>query len=433
MIRIFKLILLLILISGCSFKDTTGYWTNEKELSKSESNFKPLFENNERLLKEFNPNYKIKLDDSLIGSIQYNTLDNNDGYVKYNGNLEKISKYNFSKISDYNKFEPDLIFHNNGIIFFDNKGNILSFDNKSKLLWKKNNYSKSEKKLNPLISMQSNKNYLIAADNLSKYYALDMRNGKVLWSKSHEAPFNSQIKIYKDKFFILDLNNNLNCFSLKDGSKIWNFNTEKPFINSLKKLSIVIDDEFVIFNNSLGDITAVNIESGILEWQVSSFNSDNLNEIISLKTSNLIIDNKRILFSNNKNIFYSIDSKTGNINWRQQVVSHIKPAVIGDLLFTISNNGYLFLIDKNRGNIIRINDLFKNFKPKIRKKMMPTGFVLNSKNLYISTNIGKLLVVNIEDASVKDIIKISNEKISRPFPHNQNLFLIKSNSIVRLN
>jgi hypothetical protein len=91
------------------------------------------------------------------------------------------------------------------------------------------------------------------------------------------------------------------------------------------------------------------------------------------------------------------------------------------------------LIDKNRGNIIRINDLFKNFKPKIRKKMMPTGFVLNSKNLYISTNIGKLLVVNIEDASVKDIIKISNEKISRPFPHNQNLFLIKSNSIVRLN
>ena len=433
MIRIFKLILLLILISGCSFKDTTGYWTNEKELSKSESNFKPLFENNERLLKEFNTNYKIKLDDSLIGSIQYNTLDNNDGYVKYNGNLEKISKYNFSKISDYKKFEPDLIFHNNGIIFFDNKGNILSFDNKSKLLWKKNNYSKSEKKLNPLISMQSNKNYLIAADNLSKYYALDMRNGKVLWSKSHEAPFNSQIKIYKDKFFILDLNNNLNCFSLKDGSKIWNFNTEKPFINSLKKLSIVIDDEFVIFNNSLGDITAVNIESGILEWQVSSFNSDNLNEIISLKTSNLIIDNKRILFSNNKNIFYSIDSKTGNINWRQQVDSHIKPAVIGDLLFTIFNNGYLFLIDKNRGNIIRINDLFKNFKPKIRKKMMPTGFVLNSKNLYISTNIGKLLVVNIEDASVKDIIKISNEKISRPFPHNQNLFLIKSNSIVRLN
>ena len=325
MIRIFIFLLLLILISGCSFKDTTGYWTNEKELSKSESNFKPLFENNERLLKEFNTNYKIKLDDSLIGSIQYNTLDNNDGYVKYNGNLEKISKYNFSKISDYNKFEPDLIFHNNGIIFFDNKGNILSFDNKSKLLWKKNNYSKSEKKLNPLISMQSNKNYLIAADNLSKYYALDMRNGKVLWSKSHEAPFNSQIKIYKDKFFILDLNNNLNFFSLKNGSKIWNFNTEKPFINSLKKLSIVIDDEFVIFNNSLGDITAVNIESGILEWQVSSFNSDNLNEIISLKTSNLIIDNKRILFSNNKNIFYSIDSKTGNINWRQQVVSHIKP------------------------------------------------------------------------------------------------------------
>ena len=431
--NILKLLLLLFFISGCSLKDTTGFWTNENEIRKVESNFKPLFKNEERLLKEFNKDFKIKLDTSLLKNDNSTSLNNNDGYTRYKGNLKKIFKYNFSKIKDYNKLEPDLIFHDNGIIFFDNSGNILNFDNNSKLIWKKNIYLKNEKKIKPLLSMQNNKNYLIIADNLSKYYALNIKNGEIIWSKSHQSPFNSQIKIYKDKFFILDLNNNLICFSLKDGSKIWNFNTEKPFINPLKKLSIVIENNLVIFNNSLGDITAVNIESGALEWQISTHNSDDLNEIISLKTSNLIIDENKIFFSNNKNVFYSVDLNTGNINWKQNISSSVKPAVIGDLLFTISDNGYLFLIDKNRGNIVRINDIFKNFKPKVKKNLVPTGFILDANNLYVSTNFGKLLIVNIENASTKEILKIGKGKLSRPFVKNQNLFLIKDNAIIKLN
>jgi outer membrane protein assembly factor BamB len=430
--KIFKLIFIIAFISACSFKDTTGFWSNEKNLEK-EVNFKPLFENNERLLKEFNNNFKIKLDPLLIKFDPLDKNDNNDGYVTYKGNLKKISKYSFSKIAAYNRLEPDLIFHNDKIIFFDNRGTILKFDENSKLIWKTNNYSKSEKKINPLLSMQNNKDHLIIVDNLSKYYALNIKSGKILWSKNHLSPFNSQIKIHKDKFFVVDLDNNLICFSIKDGKKIWNFSTGKSFINSLKKLSVVINENLVIFNNSLGDITAINIESGMLEWQISTQNSDNLNEIINLKTSDLLVDERKIYFSNNKNMFYSIDLKTGNISWIQQIKSNIKPAIIGDLVFTISESGYLFVIDKNKGNIIRINDIFKNLKTRFKKKLKPIGFILNSSNLYVSTSLGKLLIINIEDAKIAEIIKVGNSKISRPFVKNNNLFLIKNNSIIKLN
>ena len=64
--NILKLLLLLFFISGCSLKDTTGFWTNENEIKKAGSNFKPLFKNEERLLKEFNKDFKIKLDASLL-------------------------------------------------------------------------------------------------------------------------------------------------------------------------------------------------------------------------------------------------------------------------------------------------------------------------------------------------------------------------------
>ena len=71
---------------------------------------------------------------------------------------------------------------------------------------------------------------LVVADNLAKYYLLDLNNGELLWSKNNLAPFNSQIKIYQDKFFIIDFSNTLRCFSVKNGKEIWNIKTE----NSLK-------------------------------------------------------------------------------------------------------------------------------------------------------------------------------------------------------
>ena len=108
---------------------------------------------------------------------------------------------------------------------------------------------------------------IIVADNISKYYALDIKTGSVLWSKNNTAPFNSQIKIYKDKFFIIDFENILRAYSIADGREIWNIKTENSLIRSQKKLSLVIVKGKIYFNNSLGDINAVEIESGELIWQ----------------------------------------------------------------------------------------------------------------------------------------------------------------------
>ena len=53
------------------------------------------------------------------------------------------------------------------------------------------------------------------------------------------------------------------------------------------------------------------------------------------------------------------------------------------LILTVSNDGFLYVVDKNKGNIIRITDLYKNYKNKIRKEITPVGFVIGGKNLYL--------------------------------------------------
>ena len=58
---------------------------------------------------------------------------------------------------------------------------------------------------------------------------------------------------------------------------------------------------------------------------------------------------------------------------------------------------------------------------------------MNSKNVYVSTDNGRLIVIKIETGKIDKILKIDNNKVSRAFVNNQDMYLIKDNSIVKLN
>ena len=190
--------LLLIFIASCSLDNKTGLWTKKQKIKEEKIIIKELFEKEKALEKEFNPNLKINLSAKLIDNSFINNFDNNNGRVNYNGTLKSISKFKFSKIDNFNQLEPEIIFDKNNVIFFDDKGSILKFDSFSKLIWKKNYYTKAEKKSKPILFFANNRDILIVADNIAKYYALNINTGELLWSKNSSAPFNSQVKIYKN-------------------------------------------------------------------------------------------------------------------------------------------------------------------------------------------------------------------------------------------
>ena len=301
------------------------------------------------------------------------------------------------------------------------------------MVWKKNYYSKDEKKLNPALQFASNDQYLIIADNIAKYFMLDIETGDLVWSKNNLAPFNSQIKIYKDKFLVVDFSNTLRCFSIKDGKELWNVRTQNSLIRSQKKLSMVIVKDIVFFNNSIGDISAVDLNDGGLLWQLPTQSSLIYESSFSLKTSDLISDNKTLFFSNNKNKFFSIDIDTGSFNWERKINSSLRPTLVENVLYTVSLEGYLFLIDKNNGNILRSTDIFETFKVKKRDSIKPTGFILGRNKIYLSTSNGRLLIVDIATGKTISALKLDNEKILRPIIKDKNLFVVKDNAIIKLN
>ena len=430
--KIFQLLLIITFFSGCSFNKNSKFWTSETIKEIEEQKFEKIFDDSTTLSKELNTNVNLNLSKSFTKNNLSKKFTNNDGRVNFDGFLKKSSKYKFSKIKNFYQSEPTISFNKDNIIFFDDKGTVLQFNKRSKLIWKKNYYTKSEKKSNPILQFANDNKFLIVADNLSKYYMLNLETGDLIWSKNNSAPFNSQIKIYKDRFFLIDFTNTLRCYSIKNGDELWNFQTESALIRSQKKLSMVIVDDVIYFNNSLGDISAARINDGELLWQLPTQSDVLYESAFSLETSDIITDKKDLFFSNNKNQFFSIDIKSGSFNWENSVNSNLRPTVIDNFIITVSLEGFLIVIDKITGNIIKVTDIFSNFKAKKRKEILPTGFIVGLKNIYLSTNVGRLLVIDIKSGKTISTLKIDKDKISRPFVSNQNLYLAKDNAIIKL-
>ncbi len=433
MSKIIIILISFILINGCSLNKNSKFWTSSQDIQKEKNlNYKEVLVKEEALGQELNTNISINLGKIINNNMNIRNYFNNDGRLNYDGQLKKSSRFKFSKIEKFYQFEPTISFNDKNLIFFDNKGSILQFNEFSKLVWRKNYYLKSEKKLKPILQFANNKKILIVADNIAKYYALNLEDGDLLWTKNNLAPFNSQIKIYKDKFFIIDFSNTLRCFSIKNGEELWSIKTESSLIRSQKKLSMVIVKDKLYFINSIGDISAVSINQGELLWQLPTQSSLINEAAFSLQSSDLVTDGKTLFFSNNKNQFFSIDLDTGSFNWENKVNSSVRPNIIGNYIFSASLEGYLVVIEKNSGNIIRVTDIFNNFKKKKRDKIKPVGFVVGIKNIYLTTDNGKLLVIDIKSGKTISVLKIDGDKISRPFMINKSLFVIKDNAIIKL-
>jgi len=115
----------------------------------------------------------------------------------------------------------------------------------------------------------------------------------------------------------------------------------------------------------------------------------------------------------------------------QTINSSLRPTVIDNYVFSVSLEGYLFVIDDQTGNVLRITNILKNIENK-KNRIVPTGFIIANNKLYTSLNNGRILKSDILNNADEGEYKIGKSKISRPNVFNDSMYVLKSNAIVKV-
>ena len=430
MIKSYIIFLLLIFLTGCSTDNKTSIWSKKK--IETQKNQIVLFNNKNILKYEINSKIKIKLKESYQKVGYSSKIQNNFKIQNYSGSLQEVSKFKFPKIKNFNSKSTEiLISDDKSIVYFDGKGNIFKIDNNLNLLWKRNIYTKKERKQNLLLNFAQIKNKLIVTDNLSYYYLINFRTGDLLWKRKNSSAFNSQIKADENNFYTADFENILKCFSIKNGEELWSYKSENTLIKTTKNISIVLSKNKVVYLDAVGDVNAVDKNSGDLLWQSPTLETNFIEDSFSLISSDLVLDNNFLYFSNNKNKFFKININNGSVIWKISINSTVKPVVIDKIIFSITTNGFLAVIDNNTGKILRFTDFKKNTDWNI--KLKNNGFMIGKNKIYLLRNSGHLYTINILDGKVTHVKRLQRENIAGPFIYGKFMYVISENKIIKLN
>ena len=433
--------LIFTLFVSCSFDKKSGIWSGSEEEKRRISEIekeqqgiisKIKFYSSKNIYSEEIPALKVanlstpKTNSSwemsglnlqnFVGNIYFSGIENNFLKKKIGKNKFKISKTMISP----------LVFDDN-IFFADDTGTIFNINKRGKINWKKNIYKKIYKKIYKTLVFSIYKGKIYVADNIGFVYAINLQNGKVIWIKNHGIPIKSNLKIFNNKIFVINQDNRLLCFSIENGTKIWDVRTVTSFIKSQNFLSLAVSKNGdLIALNSSGDLLKLKANNGKFYWSFKTQTSKLGYDTDFFQSSDIVIADDDIIFAASSSVF-SHNLNNGYLNWEQMIKSNNTPIVDGNNVFFITDNGFFINLDRQSGKIIWSTNILKILKKK-KQGTKITGFVMGSGKIYAVTLNGYLIVSSAVSGNVEYFRKIGDPITTSPIISNGSLYLLTENS-----
>ena len=110
-------LIVFIFLINCSLNSNSKFWSKEKKIFVDKSSTSISLNDKKKSLNEFNQNFKISLPKNL--NVEAIHSLNNDGFINFAANLERMSKYSFKTISAFSNFEPEILLDKNHLFYFD--------------------------------------------------------------------------------------------------------------------------------------------------------------------------------------------------------------------------------------------------------------------------------------------------------------------------
>lgn len=194
----------------------------------------------------------------------------------------------------------------------------------------------------------------------------------------------------------------------------------------LGNASPAFDKNLVFAAYSTGEYKAYDIHSGNEIWfdfMTPQFQDDTVGNLLHVYASPVINDDYIFILGHGGRLVAN-HSISGNRIWNVNFSGLHTPAVIGNWLFAIDNEGYVFCFEKNTGHVRWSTSLPENIEKK--KPASWTDPLIAGESVIFVTEDGDIVFLNTQNGHISRIIRSDIRKPSAAIVVNKILYVLSS-------
>lgn len=258
-------------------------------------------------------------------------------------------------------------------------------------------------------------------------FALDAGTGALLWRVKPAGPLRGSPTVAFNAVYVMTTDNQIHALNMADGTPIWDKAASTGPSGVFGVAAPAAGQGTVIAGYSSGELVAYRYENGRDLWSDALARTSISTQVGTLTDvdADPIIDNGRVYALGQGGRMAAYELVTGQRIWELTLAGISTPAVVGEWVFTLTDDARLLAIARSTGRVRWVAQLEAWRNP--NKETGPifwTGPVLANNRLWIANSEGIVLSADVTDGSTVEFADLNNPISLPPIVANRTLYIL---------
>jgi len=258
-------------------------------------------------------------------------------------------------------------------------------------------------------------------------FALDAQTGAELWHVKPAGPLRGSPTVAFNAVYVMTTDNQIHALNIADGTPIWDKAAATGASGVFGVAAPAAGQGTVIAGYSTGELVAYRYENGRDLWSDALARTSISTQVGTLTDvdADPIIDNGRVYALGQGGRMAAYELVTGTRLWELSLAGISTPAVAGEWIFTLTDDGRLLAIARATGRVRWVTQLEHWRNPK--KETNPifwTGPVLAGNRLWVASSEGRVLSADVATGTTSEFADVKNPVSVPPIVANRTLYIL---------
>lgn len=272
-----------------------------------------------------------------------------------------------------------------------------------------------------------------ATNGVGDVVALDADTGAEIWRVKPAGPLRGAPTIAFNEVFVMTQDNQVFALSIEDGGIVWQRAAASGQSGVFGVAAPAAGQGTVVAGFSSGELVAYRYENGRELWSDALARTSISTQVGTLTDvdADPIIDQGRVYALGQGGRMAAYELLTGQRIWELTLAGISTPAVIGEWVFTLTDEAQLLAIQRNTGRIRWLTQLERWRDAEDREgPIFWTGPVLASGRLWIASSRGYVKSVDVMTGEVADFTRLDDGVSLPPVVANNMLYILDDDGTI---